>query len=127
MLQHLQQWSKRESRYINQSSYITQYASTIEDYNTMDKSSFIIGYLVDEQKKALFNVVISDETMAFEGVKVGMKKNTAHKKLISKGWYITDNSNEDIAYYEKEDAGELFWVGFENGLVRAIEYVPVDD
>ena len=82
---------------------------------------------MDEQKKALFNVVISDETMAFEGVKVGMKKNTAHKKLISKGWYITDNSNEDIAYYEKEDAGELFWVGFENGLVRAIEYVPVDD
>ena len=82
---------------------------------------------MDEQKKALFNVVISDETMAFEGGKVGMKKNTAHKKLISKGWYITDNSNEDIAYYEKEDAGELFWVGFENGLVRAIEYVPVDD
>ena len=85
MLQHLQQWSKRESRYINRSSYITQYASTIEDYNTMDKSSFIIGYLVDEQKKALFNVVISDETMAFEGVKVGMKKIQPIKSLLVKG------------------------------------------
>lgn len=110
--------------------YYTHKGKKIRDYKTTDNSSFMESYKSMEKKKGLWNIIITDKTISFYGAKVGMKKSVAHKKIISYKWHVSDEqrySNGEYDIWYENSAYDQFCVVTRNGVVKGIEYIPVDD